>query len=179
MKEGGLEALLEGDLKSYLREVGLLNCFKTRPFAVLQGLLAVDENKRLTAAQVTEHQWFSNYHRRYNKSMEMRINTDALKWQNAAEDLLENFPFYPQKFWINWMEKRILWRISDQNVRFVYALYVISGFNDFSQDTKTRETCNILISTRVVARLSSICSMSGKTKNSTEHNRQCTRTVNL
>jgi len=98
MKEGGLEALLEGDLKSYLREVGLLNCFKTRPFAVLQGLLAVDENKRLTAAQVTEHQWFSNYHRRYNKSMEMRINTDALKWQNAAEDLLENFPFYPQKF---------------------------------------------------------------------------------
>ena len=197
MKEGGLEALLEGDLKSYLREVGLLNCFKTRPFAVLQGLLAVDENKRLTAAQVTEHPWFSNYHRRYNKSMEMRISmfcslskftfpqyfclytdTDALKWQNAAEDLLENFPFYPQKFWMN-CEKRILWRISDQNVRFVYALYVISGFNDFSQDTKTRETCNILISTRVVARLSSICSMSGKTKNSTEHNRQCTRTVNL
>lgn len=78
MKEGGLEALLEGDLKSYLREVGLLNCFKTRPFAVLQGLLAVDENKRLTAAQVTEHQWFSNYHRRYNKSMEMRISMFCL-----------------------------------------------------------------------------------------------------
>lgn len=71
--EGGLQALFEGNLKDHLKEIGLLKCFMTRSFAVLQGLLTVDEKERYTAAQVTEHKWFSNYHRRYAKSLKTKI----------------------------------------------------------------------------------------------------------
>jgi len=96
MIEGGLRALFEGKLKSHLSKVGLLSCFMMRPFAVLKGLLAIEEADRWTAAQVMEHQWFHNYHRRYAKSLESKIDSDALKWQIAARQM-DDFPFYPRK----------------------------------------------------------------------------------
>ncbi len=72
--EGGLEALRNGTLIKYLRGVGLINCFRTRSIRVLQGLLAVDEGKRMSAAEVTESEWFKEYHRRYARNLMAKIS---------------------------------------------------------------------------------------------------------
>jgi len=93
--EGGLRALYENQLKAHLKSIGLLHCFMMRSFSVLKGLLTVNETERMTAKQVTEHEWYSSYyHRKYGKNLNTKIHSDALKLRKVAE-WMQDFPFFP------------------------------------------------------------------------------------
>jgi len=93
---GGLKALMTNQLRPYLIQIGLGQCFTLKQFALLNGLLNVDEEQRWTAAQVTESGWYSGHYRnKYIKSLKSKIKSDALK---AAADIpdIPDFPFYRQ-----------------------------------------------------------------------------------
>jgi len=88
---GGLKALMTNQLRPYLKRVGLMQCFTAKQFALVEGLLTMDEEHRWTAAQVTESGWYAGqYRNKYLKSLKSKIKSDASK---AAADI-QDFPFY-------------------------------------------------------------------------------------
>jgi len=91
--DGALKALCDGKLARYLKSEGLLQCFRARSFAVLEGLLSIEEEDRWTAAKVVEHSWFKSYHAKYGPSLELKMKRDALKLQNEAASM-QQIPFY-------------------------------------------------------------------------------------
>lgn len=62
----GYWALHQHQLKGYLKRHGLLFVFNKECFSLMEGLLNVDEDERLSAHHAVNHQWFHPLHKAYH-----------------------------------------------------------------------------------------------------------------
>lgn len=91
---GGYQALHEDRLREYLVEQRLLRFFKRDTFDIVEGLLRVDEERRMTAEGVVQHAWFRSYFKRYSATMRKKHELDALRLERQAASMKHSLPFY-------------------------------------------------------------------------------------
>ena len=91
---GGYLAMKSGKLKQHLVEGGLMHCFKRDAFALLEGLVAYREHKRLKVEAVIGHQWFKLYHQKYFSQLHRKCVRDAKQLKQHRQVMAAGFPFY-------------------------------------------------------------------------------------
>ena len=92
--QGGYAALHEERLREYLVQQRLLRFFKRVTFDLMEQLLRVDEERRLTADGVVQHPWFRSYFKKYSSTMRKKNALDALRLEKQAEVMKHSLPYY-------------------------------------------------------------------------------------
>jgi len=95
---GGFAALKNNRLRECLTQRGLFRCFKRDTLNIVEGLLRVDEDQRLSADDVIGHPWFRSYYERYNASMQKKNAIDALRLERHAGQLKRTVPCYQRLY---------------------------------------------------------------------------------
>eukprot|EP01084_Bolivina_argentea_P054453 99855_1 len=68
--KNGYLALMNGALKEYFAINNLLKYFNQGSFDLLNNLLNINEDKRITAYDLLKHKWFAMYYKRYHTQIE-------------------------------------------------------------------------------------------------------------
>eukprot|EP01083_Nonionella_stella_P095084 266865_1 len=92
----GYWSIVNNALRSYLRKNSLLKFINPKTLSLINGLLIVDESKRLRAIDVLKHQWFCSYYKRYSSQIERKstLQRKRLLKQNVKSELIALIGFH-------------------------------------------------------------------------------------
>ena len=91
----GYWAIMNYQLKNWLSFNDILPYFRKDSFDLLQGLLNINPEQRLSAIECCTHSFFKSYYKKYEHKLNQKIVSDVTKlYQQRQTAKMTKFPYY-------------------------------------------------------------------------------------